>query len=247
MTDPNEIREEDLHAYLDGQLDPARTKAVETYLDANPQEAERLNDYARVSDDLHDAFPMEDTVPEHLTASLHQPRAWNPPSLINIAASLILLFGGIGIGWSMKPAPTEFAVANNAITAHATYAVEVLHPVEVASNQQDHLVGWLSNRLGADITAPDLANKGFTLLGGRLLPSDTGPAAQFMYENAGGLRVTLYVTDSGKTPETSFKFTSGEGYEAYYWQDDSIAYALVGGISKEELRTLAVAVYSQLI
>ncbi len=246
MTDPDIIRDEDLHAYIDGQLPPDRMDAVEDYLAQHPEAAARMADYARMNDDLHNAFPLEDT-PPRLTATLHPPRRWQMPHLANIAAGLILLAGGVGIGWAMKPAPAMQPVAGNAITAHATFVTEVLHPVEVTSEQQDHLVGWLSKRLGADIKAPDLAAKGFTLLGGRLLPSDTGPAAQFMYENAAGRRVTLYATDSGENPETSFKFTTGDGFEAFYWQDNDIAYALVGDLSKEDLRTLAIAVYSQLI
>ena len=39
---------------------------------------------------------------------------------------------------------------------------------------------WLSRRLGRQLTAPDLAAQGFDLIGGRLLPASTGPAAQLM-------------------------------------------------------------------
>ncbi len=251
MTEPEKITDEDLHAYLDGALDPARGAMVETYLADHPDEADRLAGYAEITAELQAGFPLEKSVPARLLDVL-EPTARRPffSGIANIAAGVALLLGGIGIGWSLNtpvPATSPRLVANEAIAAHAIFSVEVLHPVEVASEQQDHLVKWLSNRLGADIKAPDLASKGFTLLGGRLLSSDTGPAAQFMFENAAGRRVTLYATDSKANTGTAFKFTSLDGFEAFYWMDSDITYALVGDISKEELRTLALAVYSQLI
>ena len=45
---------------------------------------------------------------------------------------------------------------------------------------------WLSKRLGRPLVVPDLAAVGFRLMGGRLLPAEDGPAAQFMYETGKG-------------------------------------------------------------
>ena len=36
------IAQEDLHAYVDGQLTPTRRAAVQRYLQANPEEARRV-------------------------------------------------------------------------------------------------------------------------------------------------------------------------------------------------------------
>ncbi|HEX7465011.1 MAG TPA: anti-sigma factor, partial [Usitatibacter sp.] len=68
------------------------------------------------------------------------------------------------------------------------------HPVEVDAKDQDHLVKWLSKRLDMALTVPVLSTEGFELLGGRLLPGNDGPVAQFMYQDASGKRLTLYVT-----------------------------------------------------
>ena len=43
-----------------------------------------------------------------------------------------------------------------------------------------------------DVRAPDLGGFGLKLLGGRLLPGVSGPAALFMYEGANGERFTIY-------------------------------------------------------
>ena len=97
--------------------------------------------------------------------------------------------------------------AQQAASAHVVYTPEVLHPVEVGADQEAHLVKWLSKRLGADIKAPSLVSVGYQLLGGRLLPGDSGPAAQFMYNNESGKRLTLYVRTKAKDNEaTEFRF-----------------------------------------
>ena len=88
--------------------------------------------------------------------------------------------------------------AQQAAVAHAVYQPEVRHPVEVAAAQQEHLVQWLSKRLGLQLKLPVLAADGYELVGGRLLPGDTGARAQFMYQNSQGERITLYL--GGLTP-----------------------------------------------
>ena len=70
------------------------------------------------------------------------------------------------------------------------------HPVEVPAADADHLVQWLSKRVGYQLRAPDLEKLGLKLVGGRLLPGPTGPAAFFMYEAPSGERYTIYCARS---------------------------------------------------
>ena len=82
-------------------------------------------------------------------------------------------------------------------------AVNVGTVVEVGADQKDHLVGWLSKRVGVTLTAPDLESQGFRLIGGRLLPAGTtGMAAQFMYEDATGRRVSEVGAELGVSSGT---------------------------------------------
>ena len=70
--------------------------------------------------------------------------------------------------------------------------------------------------------APDMARAGFALVGGRLLPDAGKPAAQFMYKDQKGRRVTLYVrSDDGA--DTAFKFAAEDGISAFYWIDGALA------------------------
>ena len=72
------------------------------------------------------------------------------------------------------------------------------------------------------------------------------PAAQFMYEDAAGRRLTLYIRKETGLDNTSFQFAERDGLGSFYWIDRPLAYALAGRLGREELMALANAVYAQL-
>jgi anti-sigma factor RsiW len=88
--------------------------------------------------------------------------------------------------------------------------------------------------------------QGYGLVGGRLLPaSNSGPAAQFMYETGTGDRVTLYIEQDQNGLETGFQFTEYDGVSAFWWKDGPLAYVLIGQGAREQLHTLAQATQKQ--
>ena len=191
---------------------------------------------------------MTEPVPARL---IMRPAPWLP--LMRAAAVFAL---GLALGLAAYPLvfPQRTAVAANsmglpmrAARAHAIYVSEVRHPVEVEASQEQHLVAWLSKRLGVNLRVPVLAEEGFSLLGGRLLPGPEGPVAQFMYQDATGKRLTLYVTRPGRveTP-TSFRFAQEGGVSVFYWIDRDCGYALSADIDRTSLAKVANAVYRQL-
>ena len=136
---------------------------------------------------------------------------------------------------------------NRAAVAYAVYSPEVLHPVEVGADQEQHLVEWLSKRLGTTLRIPDLVAFGYHLVGGRLLPGDQGPAAQFMYQNTHGTRLTLYVTmHEGKSRDTAFRYTQENGVNVLYWIEDNTGFALSGETDQAALLKVAHVVYREL-
>ena len=182
-----------------------------------------------------------------------------------MAAGVLLAFGAGWLAngqWSAARTGTlaraggatrEFVHA--AAVAHAVYAPEKRHPVEVAAAEQQHLLQWLSKRLDKPLQLPDLSSQGYTLVGGRLLPGDRGARAQFMFEDAAGERITLYVgtlaaTDPGAgataSQETAFRFSSDDPVPSFYWVDRGFGYAIAGALPRATLLNLATLVYRQL-
>ncbi|HEY5790650.1 MAG TPA: anti-sigma factor [Gammaproteobacteria bacterium] len=248
------ISEADLHGYVDGALDPVRRRELEEYLAAHPTVAAQVDDYRRLNAVLHSSFdPVVDApLPQRL---VQRPRA--PRRLAVAAVSAWLALGGVigGVaGWQLHArsagdagAALELALARPAGVAHAVYAPEVLHPVEVVAAQQAHLVGWLSKRLGAPLHAPALDGLGYQLVGGRLLPASDGPAAQLMYQDSAGRRLTLYVRSGvSDNRDTAFRFAEQDGLGVFYWVDGPFGYALSAPLTRDQLLPVAQTVYSAL-
>lgn len=245
------VTEADLHAYVDGVLPEARRAEVETYLAARPQEAERVQAYRQQNEELHRLFDpvLDESAPERLQVPLTARRGFFP---LRYAAVVVWMTLGGVIGWQLggmqrSTTANSAAFARRAAIAHVVYSPEVRHPVEVGADQETHLVNWLSKRLGAQLKVPHLGDLGYTLVGGRLLPGDNGPVAQFMYQDAKGQRLTLYVrTNAEEKRETAFRFAKENNVAVFYWLDGRLGYALSAEIAKDELLRVATAVYRQL-
>ena len=244
------VTEADLHAYVDGVLPAARAAEVDAYLADRPEEAARLAAYREQVAALRREFdPVIDEPPPR---RLEVPRLyWTRPLLRYAAVVAWFALGGV-IGLQLHAYTTDRRAEaaswpRRAAIAHVVYSPEVRHPVEVGADQEAHLVTWLSKRLGTPLKVPHLGALGYTLVGGRLLPGERGPVAQFMYQDGKGQRLTLYVRvnpdDSG---ETAFRFAQEYGVGVFYWLDRKLGYALSGEVDKIELLRIATAVYRQL-
>lgn len=242
--------EAELHAWTDGRLDVARAAAVSQWLQENPEEEARLLAWKRQKELLHSAFDpvLEEPVPLRLGDAAHpagNARLWR------MAAAIGWLAVGITTGYAMRGAMTpETAttppLARNAAIAHVVYTPEVRHPVEVGADQEAHLVQWLSKRLGTQLKPPRFSAQGFDLVGGRLLPGERGPVAQFMYQDGNGRRLTLYVRTDPDNRDTAFRYAQEGKVGVFYWLDHQTGYALSGDIPRSELLTVAESAYRQL-
>jgi anti-sigma factor RsiW len=259
--------DDDLHAWADGRLDPERRAELDAWLASRPEHARELSDWRAMNERLHAAYDpvLDEPVPARLRAdfpTMPLPRMALTrlrPSL-RIAAvlgwlalgSLIGAAGGYRYAMQAAPAPAlldaAIDVPRRAAVAHAVYSPEQRHPVEVGADQEAHLVAWLSKRLGTPLRVPKLADQGYHLVGGRLLAAEAGPGAQFMYENDGGERLTLYVTAEGAPDgRTAFRYAEERGIGVFYWIDRGFAYALSGKAARDTLLPVADAVYRQLV
>ena len=214
-----------------------------------------------LSQALHELYDpvLEEPVPERVSARVRVRRAsWR---IAAIAAGWVALglAAGVLAGWQLHAwragAPPQAEVpgfVKRAAVAHAVYSPEVRHPVEVGADQEQHLVAWLSKRLGAPLRAPKLDDVGYFLVGGRLLPGEgaagaPAPVAQFMYQCKQGTRVTLYLrTNAAGSQETAFRYAAEGNVRVFYWIDRRLGYALSSAdIGKDDLLKVAKAVYQQ--
>jgi anti-sigma factor RsiW len=252
MTDPEEpVTEAELHAYFDGELSPERRGAVEAYLGNHPEDADRLESYRGQDILIRRAYRTlaERPLSPRLLGTVTRrdsPRSrgwWH--ALAVAAAGLVLFVVGAASGWYgrelIAPAPSRSeSLVADAAAAHVVYAAEKRHAVEVPASDEEHLATWLGRRLAVPLRIPDLRESGYELVGGRLLPAGSGePAAQLMYQDDGGRRVTLYLRAiPGGEPAASRYAREGD-LSALYWQDNDVAWVLVGDLPRDQLDALA--------
>lgn len=263
---PPSFDDHELHALADGRLPPAQAEALRARLapDAQAQvtqwQAQRARLQALHADWAQAALPpAQEAAAARLQALIDRRGQWWRWG--GMAAGWLLAFGLGWLGHAQWPrhganpaaqvarAPGVQQFAQQAAIAHAVFQPEQRHPVEVTAAQQDHLVQWLSKRLGRPLKVPQLQAQGFELVGGRLLPGDSGARAQFMYQNTAGVRITLYLgaLDSpAAAAETAFRFHTDGPVPGFYWADQGFGYALSGELPRAALLELATAVHQQL-
>ena len=187
-------------------------------------------------------------------------RTWAPVRMAAGALAVFLLGGASGawFAWQWKergalaratsvPAATVPASAGwlqRAAFAHSVYTPEPRHAVEVKA-QEEHLARWLTRRIEAPVKLFDLRPLGFELVGGRLLPDGAGKSAQLMYQDGGGVRVTVYLRKPEPGTDAAFRYEQQGALGMFYWVEDKCGFALVGELPKERLLALAKAIYDQ--
>ncbi|MGZ5893953.1 MAG: anti-sigma factor family protein [Caldimonas sp.] len=257
------IAEADLHAYADGQLSPARRAEVEHYVAARDEERLRVEDWQRQSEGLRALLNpvLDEPLPLRLPLA-PESRRWPWRGL---AAAVAMCIVSAGVAWTARGAydapsrrvagalPDSAApgvelagFARRAAIAHVVYSPDARRPVEVGGDQEQALVTWLTKRMGSPVRAPALGGLGYELIGGRLLPGETGPVAQFMYGAPGKPRLTLYVTREAVGQDASFRFGRNGAVNVFYWVEGRFGYAISAESDRAELMKVSQEVYRQL-
>jgi len=245
------VGEDELNAYVDGELPADRRMIVEAWLAAHPEDAAKVGAWRKQAELIRARYGAvaEETPPQRFNVNRLTRRRYGAMAAAVAATVVAFLVGGV-FGWTargieaMRPSDlTRFTV--DALDAYRLYVVEVRHPVEVPGDERPHLDAWLSKRVGSPLRAPDLDKIGLKLVGGRLLPGPTGATAFFMYESPSGERFTLYC---GRTSDrdTALRYTTGPQNAAYYWVDGDVAYVLAGPAERDKLHEIAQAAYDQM-
>lgn len=255
---PRAFSEQDIHLALDGELPQDERPDFDAWLEANPEMKARWLRYEEDRARLRGALEgvTEEPMPTRLTAVLTSgaaaERAEAPAWKFVAIAAALLVVGGMGgylLSTFTRP-PAVLAEArpmvDSAIAAHVVYANEKRHVVEVGADEAEHLNSWLSNRVGVRLAAPDLTAHGLALVGGRLLPAGDAAAAQYMYQDESGNRVSLYVTRGAGHSDGGFRVAEARGEIALYWMDEGYGCVVTGKLPREQLTRIADAAYDQI-
>ncbi|NWC61807.1 anti-sigma factor [Cedecea sp. P7760] len=239
--------EQDLHAWVDGQLDEERKKWVEHYLQQHPELAAQVRKWQADAQRLR--LSVDEYVPQVSSASaevklvrqrIRRSRQWR----FAFAFSLLFAVGIGGVtGWQLHASEIlrQMLPMEDAVQAYRLVNNGNVKALDVVASDRDAVNGWMSRYFIDGAQAPNLDNYGFTLVGGRLMVTEQGPAALVIYQDAQGTRVAWYIRPSGS-------ITLGKGerqadnLKAQYWSDRRYNYAMVSPANDSQTAGLQKAV-----
>jgi anti-sigma factor RsiW len=255
MSADHPIQEEDLHAYVDDALTLARRAEVDDYLSRHPDVVQRVRHYARQRAEMRSLLApiAEEPVPPQLNlARMLEAHRTPRAASWRLAAAVLLAFGlgGTG-GWAMRGAPDANAsgigaLAREAAMSYQIFASDTARPVELDGARSAELVNWVSKRLQRPIALPDMTQAGYRLMGGRLVATEHGPAAMFMYDDKNGTRVAMLVRPMEADRDMPMTAHTQGGVAGYAWADKGLGYSLVADAALPGLHPLADAMRRQI-
>lgn len=244
------ITEDDLNAFVDHALEPARHSEVVAYLETHPDVARRVAGYCELREQLRAALaPIADEPlpPElnllRLIAEHRRPRPARRWAMA-AAAMLLLSFGGTG-GWVLRDMglPSSFRglemIAQEAVDSYRVYAADRTRPVEIRADDRPALAQWAASRLGRPVAIPDLAASGYRFMGGRVVPTNHGPAAMFMYDDDKGTRLVMLARPMAVDWEAPMSLYSSGDVNGYAWSEGGLGYSLVGPVEAAKIHPTA--------
>ena len=255
-----------MDGYLDGELDPVTSQAIEQHLrDCRNCEQKYMANRALVNA-IGSAMPYYKAptgLRERIQSSLREEIAEQsaravapdarPQSATKQPERRSILFG-TSWNWLALAAAIVFAaiIAWNLLLglqrsdAEQFLATQLIashvrslmanHLADVASSDQHTVKPWLDAKLDFAPPVVDLTNAGFPLIGGRLDYLDNRPVAALIYQRRKHF-INLFVWPaSDVSRRTSAKEISHQGYHLLHWVEGDFNYWAVSDVNKEDLQ-----------
>ncbi len=241
------IGEDDLHAFIDGVLDPSRMAAVQAFLAARPDEAARLRAIAAQRDALRAALAFKEAEPiparlriGHLRAARRR-TTW-ARGRVAVAAMLILAVGA-GLGWGLRGSfGPQLAVIERTQPFPPDVAPAPVARIEASVRTAD-IGAWLRRETGQVVPVPDLTDFGFALDGAMVLPGAEGAAAMLRFVDADGTVLSVWRRPSPDPVSRRMRCTDEPGGAVTYsWSDGRHLHLVTAPLPRERLRPIALEV-----
>jgi anti-sigma factor RsiW len=232
-----------LHAYADGELDPAKTLELEAHLAENPStraQCEGLRGMSaaiRVKAEYYTA-PIE--LAERLAGSVPPAPEYSPRrvALPRWLASAAAIAGVAVLAWMVATVATrpgeDERIATEVLSAHVR-ATLAGRSFDVASSDQHTVKPWLSARLAFSVTVADVSAEGFELTGGRLDYVGGQRVAVLAYKRRQHL-IDVFVWPTGEKRGLAL---TRDGFNIERFAKNGMSYWLVSDLNRNELADLA--------
>ncbi len=233
-----------VHAYVDGELDPANALELERQLAHDPvlaAERARIEELQRL---IRERLPREPAPPglaRRIETAIGVPqvsRSASHPSWRALAASVALaVFIASGSTWfALRPGPTE-TVADMVVANHLR-ALMAPQPIDVASSDQHTVKPWFDGRIPVSPRVVDLSQQDVPLVGGRIDVIGRVPVPTVVYRRRKHL-ISLSTVPSSARGILEAVPRSIAGYNIVSWNEDGFTYWAVSDVAPADLDSFA--------
>ncbi len=230
-----------VHAYLDGELDPANVLGIAQQMDKEPAlaaEAERVKTLKQLIHEL----PREEAPPglrariEASVGGLRRDRA--RPSWRALAASIALTaMVTSGSTWLVVGSQQPTMIADSLVSDHIR-ALMAPEPVDVVSSDRHTVKPWFNGKIPSSPRVVDLAKQDFPLIGGRIDVVGQTPVSTLVYRRAKHL-----ISLTAMPAETDFKLDRSprniNGYNVVHWDENGVSYWAISDLEAKQLEEFA--------
>ena len=228
-----------VHAYMDGELDPANALAVKRQIDAYPALASELAAITELQKVLREQLPR-DQVPAHLRSRINAaigPIARRaPPTWRALAASVVVAMAlSSGSTWLALRLPAGDRVAEEVVDTHLR-ALLASKPTDVSSSDQHTVKPWFNSHITQSPRVVDLASEGFPLVGARVDVIGTVPVPTLVYSRRLHV-ISLFAIPTTSNLKGSTTQRSINGYNLVNWSDNGTNYWAASDLNLGELDT----------
>ncbi|MDG1368864.1 MAG: hypothetical protein P8Q48_01190 [Paracoccaceae bacterium] len=236
-----------LRQFLDGVLDQAKTKEIETAMLSDADLERRimgLDDLAASVKAVMESLPSEARMAELAPAVSAPPTRQSRPWAMLAAACAVGVFIGIGSSWFNADAAPDWRVE----VAHyqALYTPETINAINLAPGEAEAQVGRAAAQIGANVPLAELAaHDGLELRRAQVLGFEGAPLAQIVFAHSSGTPVALCLIRTGGKEQLAM----GErlNMASADWAVDGIEYLLIGDISAADMAAHATRIRDLII
>jgi anti-sigma factor RsiW len=229
-----------VHAYLDGELDPANTIAVGQEIERNPRLARELASASALQRALREHFPLQPVPPAlraRIDAAIGRSSRRLRPSWATLAASVLVAMTLSSVStFLLLRAPAGDAVLTEVVDSHMRSLIAAA-PLDVTSSERHVVKPWFNGRIPQAPRVIDLKADEFPLIGARIDVIARTPVPTLVYKRR--LHTISLVALPASRPIQTSSGRSENGFNVVHWIDGETSYVATSDLNAAELNTFA--------